>query len=412
MRNFRLLLAACALVALGSIWIGPAALAAGDDGPSTHTTTMRADVNVFDPTLTDLNLNVSHVHTVTRNPGAPTSVTDQTMLNLFIPSASASACVLLAPGQFAVDPALHSAALHVAIDSTTPTCYGPGSLLPPTTLDVTWAATGPIEIFRNISHGSCSTSSTDTVSTDTGNNAVATVSISPEFGAPFTVNPSGIGSNDTRSQTTGVADPACNGPGVPGGIGPFPGFHPTGKYEFGSSQADVFGFSPDPTLPSVGLTVFQNISISNPRGGPSSSSIQMTLGLSINNPDPTGVSGFGCYVIDPSTFAISTATSSASLHVVLNAQPSCNGLTSTLPLPLTVDATWTGALLVQQGTAKLTCLDYSAQSNYTSEGMGIANTSVTVSALPTSFTSQGDLFANDSKIQAKGTAQLPCTSRG
>ena len=77
---------------------------------------------------------------------------------------------------------------------------------------------------------------------------------------------------------------------------------------------------------------------SNPLTGPSTSTTLTSINITLLPSFQTG-----CFLVDSSAFSLTASLSGAAIHAtVTDSTPTCDSTPATLPLPLTIDATFTG----------------------------------------------------------------------
>jgi len=423
MTRFRRLALVALIVSIGSAAYAPAAFAAGKGGGGGgflpagdyHFTTQRADFNVAskDPSQPNVGIFVSQSTNVSTPEGGATTTTTQTQVffNVSGYTVNGFGCVLLTrASDFSLSTDLQTATLRTTIDSTTPTC-GPVSLPLPLTVSVSWTGVGPMATGRDVSRFECLTYSENTRTSDSSNSATATADLPTALGGSFTTTQASVGSRDQQIAAEGVANMNCGG-GI-GGKGSGPGALAAGKYQFTRTEANYSLFSSDPSQPRLNIGVSRNTSASNRTGSPSSSTSETDLFMSVSS---STVNGFGCFIVAPGDFTISSDLSTAALHTTLSSQtPTCAGFPQAgFPLPTTVDVTWTGAgpIATTRDSNTFECLDYTSKSTGLQTINNGGTATATVSGIPGSFTTVGGMGSNDTRIDAKGVPQTSCIVRG
>lgn len=211
-----------------------------------------------------------------------------------------------------------------------------------------------------------------------------------------------------------------------------------GEYTFASTSANaVFGggkggaaIGPPPAFFSVyvnrGLNSFQpqrNDGQNNVNDG-DNNVIQSTM-VQFTEFDPTGVGGFGCFIIPDRDFTVGKNLQSASLHTTLTAGNACPGVGKPLagkdvaalgtggglPLPIKVDVTWSGVGVTSTTHDRFTyqCLDRTLNATSASRDSIGGSASGTTSALKGLFTTQSvDVSSSNSQLEISGELQPPC----
>lgn len=411
------LILSIALVGMFGQAIPAAGSAHGPTAGSYRTTSQFAGYSFFprDPSQPQISINVSS-STNTSNPlnGPSTTTSETTVFVQVFGETFADGCwVLDHPSDFTISTDLSGASLHTMLTDATPTCGFPNSVSLPLTVDVTWTGTGPINSFRATGHSECGHFHIESVTSNTGNNASATATVSPMFSDSFTSTQGNLNASDNRTHVEGMSPPLCmigGGKGV--GIGP----QPAGKYQLttlGASQS--FFDEASQTSLSIFASDFRNIS--NPKAGPSTDTRQTSVSVSINSPT---VNGFGCFLLsDPSAFSVSSDLLNATLHAtVTDASPACNGFPNNLSeLPLTIDVTWTGIgpTSSARNNTHSECLGYrqdAAGNDRNNNTSAVATLSLfpgmTFVSSQDSHTSTGSMGAGDTTTHVEGAVPPAC----
>jgi len=210
-----------------------------------------------------------------------------------------------------------------------------------------------------------------------------------------------------------------------GGGGLDPGF-----YKFNDKNAmATFGTlkGGPPGQQGFSVIVDRGLNSFRPIGPDSSRTVMKSTVVILDIFDDTGNVTFGCFVVNPADFAVSKDLQAASLHTTLTAAEVCPGAASpvagggapafggggggtALPLPITLDLTWSGLGVISTGTGHNTtrCLDASTEFSSTYKTSN-ANATGTISALSGSFqTSIGDVTSSDVTATVKGVPQPAC----
>ena len=408
--SFRRLALVISLVLFGLVAAPMTVSALGEGGTSLpagnyHFTTLRASYSFFssDPSQPQISIFPSATTQIAKPKVGPPTVTQETEVSIQISgeTVNAGGCFVIGPSDFTVSSGLQSAALHTTITELTPMCPDfPGSVPTPFTLDVTWTGTGPGTSERGTSRFDCLTYSAKTQSVGTSNNASATATLAPLFTDSFTTQ-GGISSNDQVIHAQGAIQSACP-PAIPArGVGS--GFQAAGNYHFTSQQAGA-NFSSE-SGPQVGIFLRAGSSKSNPKVGPSTVTTDSSMIIQISSDTVNGVQ---CFVLTPSNFSI-RGVQSAALHVtVTEATPTCFPSFGFIPLPLTLDVTWTGTgpTATRRDVSQFGCLNYSTESQIVNVTNN-ANVTATVTPLftDTFTTGQGSLDSGDFRVHAQGVFQ-------
>ena len=214
---------------------------------------------------------------------------------------------------------------------------------------------------------------------------------------------------------------AAAGVAAGGGLAP-------GDYVFTNIAANVSvgtakGSPPD--QPSIDIFVNRGLNSFRPADHKGPRTVTRSTMVQLSIFDSTG-GAFGCFTIPQADFKVSKNLQSASLHTTLTVDNMCPGVGAPvtgktdvvpagcegggLPLPITVDVTWTGLGVTSTGRSQSTfqCLDYSTQVTNDSHG-SIATASGTVSSLGGSFnTDLAGVSSYDTHLHIKGTPPQAC----
>lgn len=206
------------------------------------------------------------------------------------------------------------------------------------------------------------------------------------------------------------------------------GFLDPGDYVFTNVSASAsVGMAKGDPPDQVGVDIFVNRGLNSFRPahhkGPGTVTRSTMVQLSIF--DSTG-GAFGCFVVPPADFTVSSNLQSASLHTTLTVDNVCPGVGEPvtgkpdaaagpgegggLPLPITVNVTWTG--LGATGTGRdhgtFQCLNYSTQQSNVSRG-SIATATGTLSALSRPFSADfAGVSAYETHLRINGTPPQAC----
>lgn len=211
--------------------------------------------------------------------------------------------------------------------------------------------------------------------------------------------------------------------GAGGGLAP-------GEYVFTSTGAHATaGTGKGGPQSQQGFSVFVNRGLNSyqPEDEKGARTVTNSTMVQVSMFSPTG-STFGCFIIEPSDFKVSKNLQSASLHTTLIAGNMCPGVGvpvtgksdavpvagkgGGLPLPITLDITWTGlgVTATARDRSSFECLDYSTQSTNVSHTSG-ATASGAVSALSGPFNSNvAGVSSTDTHLDISGTLNPACFS--
>jgi hypothetical protein len=217
---------------------------------------------------------------------------------------------------------------------------------------------------------------------------------------------------------------AVGAAGGGGGLGP-------GTYIFSNKDASAtFGTmrGGPPGQQGFSVIVDRGLNSFRPRDPNGQRTIMNSTIVSLAVFDDAGNSTFGCFLVNPSDFSISKNLQTASVHTTLTAAEVCPGFGApvtapqtgvsplpggggiALPLPISLDVTWSGMGVTATSTDRSTfqCLDYSTQFN-SSYRSSNANASATMSAIGGSFnTSLGVVSSSDTHATVKSSPEPSC----
>ncbi|HEX7262871.1 MAG TPA: hypothetical protein VF383_01710 [Candidatus Dormibacteraeota bacterium] len=208
--------------------------------------------------------------------------------------------------------------------------------------------------------------------------------------------------------------------------GPGPGL-PPGNYTFKTTFGNASAGS-DPTQPQISVFVSQGLNSFKPKGG-GPETVQNSTMVQIFISSPT-VNGSDCFVVQPSDFTFASNVQSASLHTTLTTGNICTGIGKPvtgssitagvtpfaggggpgLPLPMTLDVTWTGLGVTGIGQDHNTfhCGSYSTNANSSTKSAG-ATASISVSAFKDTFdSSTASLFSSDTNLNVRNVPLAAC----
>jgi hypothetical protein len=212
--------------------------------------------------------------------------------------------------------------------------------------------------------------------------------------------------------------------GGPGGLGP-------GAYTFTNKDAGAtFGTlkGGPPGQQGFSVSVDRGLNSFRPRDPNGQRTIMNSTIVSLAVFDDAGNSTFGCFLITPADFTISKDLQTARVRTTLTTDEVCPGFGApvtapksavsplpggggvALPLPISLDVTWSGLGVTSTATDRNTfqCLDYNTQftSTYRSSN---ANASGTMSAIRGTFnTSLGVVSSSDTHATIKSSPQPSC----
>ena len=378
------------------------------------TRTMFAGFSVNQPYPSpQINISVNRVTNVSKPSGSSSTTSAETDVSVsiqdYVNSVFGGGCFILAhPADFNLAGDLSSASLKTTITSTTPTCFGSGSLPYPYSIDISWKGSGPIAVFQDQSNYQCLTYKSETDFTNRGNNASASATLTG-FGSPLTAALTGIGINEQRVQAEGTAQSTCTPSGTKGaGQGPLS----AGSYRFaGPSVNASFGSYPGPL---VFIAVNDITQESHPQGGPATLKHEIDLNVQMFG---GATKDSGCWVISPSDFT-SNGVNTASLKTsITNSTATCPGPgPSGITLPLTVQATWsgTGPVVTLRDENVFKCLGFSQETrSVVQSNNGNATATLTAQQSTTALTGgQASLTTGDQHVHVQGVDPQPCIARG
>lgn len=380
-------------------------------------------------TASGLNVNVfvNQVTAMTQPKDAPQTTGTETTLTFnasgFNPQTGMfifeSGCFDIPASDLTVASDLSRATLTASIDATTRTC-GPGSFGLPSSfsMSLTWTGTGPVASNQSVSQFECVSYMRITQRNFSDNLTTASGTITA-ISDPITAAPGALRIGTIAQHVSGTIDPTC--PPGGGGKGAGPGPQPAGNYEFTSQRDGAIFQSPD-FRRFINVFVLHNVEVANPVSGPSFTTDTVQVNVSIND-----FSTFpplfmnGCFMVNTPGALTQNGVQSAHLHVQLTTQtPPCTtnfGPPNNLPLPLTVDATWTivGAAESNRDTSQFTCATFATESTSTDSGAAASDSFTLAELFPgQTFGSpnQGGLTTSDSLVHAQGVDPQNCIVRG
>lgn len=419
MTTFRRLtvLASIALVAVFGEVAQAAASAQGPTAGTYRSSGVGASFGYIpsDNSVPQINISVDRSINVSNPLSGPSTSAAETDLNLsvFDGSTFSYGCFVIDPSAFNISSDLASASVDATVTDSTPTCGLTGSMTLPLTVDVAWTGVGPLNSRHTTSKSDCGSFHTESLNNSSGNPATATATLSPTISGSFDSNVgTALSSGDNLTHVEGTAAPLCMVGGAPAEPGPLP----AGTYRnasLGASQQLV-----DPATGTfLQVTASTITAAANPMIGPSTSTTQTKVSVSLNGSD---VNGFGCFVVtDPGAFALSKDLSSASLHTTLTeANAPCGPFPNDFTaLPLTVDVTWTGIgpSASARSSSQSTCPTFRMESS----DLQLNNNSSAVAALSgavnesfvsqqSPFESTGSLGSEDTTSHSEGVETRGC----
>jgi len=208
-----------------------------------------------------------------------------------------------------------------------------------------------------------------------------------------------------------------------GGLGP-------GVYSFSSRDASAtFGtLKGGPPSQGFSVSVDRGLNVFRPKDPKAPRTVVNSTIVSLSLFDDAGNYSYGCFMINPADFTVSSDLQTARVHTTLTAGEICPGFGAPitdkgvsplaggggggtdLPLPISLDITWTGLGVTTTGSDRSTyqCLAYSTQFNTTFRSSN-GPASGSMSAIPGSFdTPLATVGAFDTKATIKGTPDPVC----
>jgi hypothetical protein len=203
--------------------------------------------------------------------------------------------------------------------------------------------------------------------------------------------------------TAAGTSPSAGGKG--GSLGP-------GEYMFTDTSASATFGAPTAKggLPQFLIHVDRNVSVFQPDEGQDTTTRGTTVTLQVSTP---AISGFGCFIIDPSNFVASKDLQKAELHTTLNTPcPGKGG--GGLPASIKLDVTWAGNGVVGTSRNKnsFECAGYTLSSDFVARAAGVAASgSVTlesVSLWPQGPADSANLQTSETHTHISGLEQAAC----
>jgi hypothetical protein len=408
MRNMKRLALALSIV---SFSIAGAAVPAAAASPGVFTSSgIGASYSRFpeDFSVPHIQLSLSDSTNTFAPQGGPATSTRQTQLfvSVFNGTDYGEGCFILAAADFTIASDLSSASVHKTVDENSATCYSPASFQFPQTIDVTWTGIGSVRSQQETGHSSCQSYHLDTKSSRSTRGASSTASISPILGEDsFGALQAGIDMSSNKTQVQGSPPPLCMAGGGRGvGAGPVG----AGTYRTSLAGANQ-QLSNAETGDAISILAGTSSYSSNPRVGPSSSVTESTVTVRMNGPSFDR----SCWVISPDAFTINNNLTGASVHVTVTEDtPACPGpFSNTIPLPLTIDMTWTGIgpAAMDRTNNQSDCGGYRTDLSATGRNNNTSAVATLSGAIEGTFVSQqsehessGSMGALDQTIQVRG----------
>lgn len=376
------------------------------------TTSAFSELDFSDTSQTSIFLSVSIENDVSQPQGSPRTTTSQSVLNYNFSTdqgfgASGSGCVTLSPGDF-VTSGVQTATLHATVtaDSPGPCGFPPFGVLP-LTIAVTWTASSPALTISGQQRFACAGYTNESQSTSSGAGAGATIAFSSEtFSGTFDVSQGSINIGSRRLHAQGAVPPDTCAQSI--GKGAFGGFQAAGTYHTTSEQAFANFSTPDFTPPFVFVGVNRIAKTSSPPGGPTTSSNETQLTLSVTSNE---LNGSGCWVINPGDFTATSDQTAAAVHTTITAEtPACYNNNDLNPPSVAVDVVWAGPGPISTilGTSQISCAGYHNTTTTMATLNGGATASISLGTLgPLSAPAQVGM--TDTRTDASGTLDADCT---
>jgi hypothetical protein len=206
-----------------------------------------------------------------------------------------------------------------------------------------------------------------------------------------------------------------------GGLGP-------GVYSFSSKNAYATFGPGSPTSQGFSVSVDRGLNSFRPKDPKGPRTVLNNTIVSLSLFDDAGNYSYGCFIINPADFTVSSDLQTARVHTTLTAGEICPGFGSPvtgkgasplaggggggtdLPLPISLDMTWTGMGVTSTGSDRSTyqCLAYNTQFN-TAFSSSNANASGSMSAISGSFeTPSAAVGSFATKAAIKGIPDQAC----
>ena len=372
-----------------------------------HNVSHEAAFNFFDQsTGNSVSIDVTDTASTSAPVGTAPSTTESTVLNLQIFSGGIGqqGCYDIAPTDFTFGGG--SSALHTMITASTTSCTQPFQIppTPPFSVDATWTGNAPVTSSQSATTFSCGGYGLETASALTLQGASATATVSPLLPTAMTAPQDQLlRSEDDRDHAHGVLPSNCEPFGaIAGGAGP----PPAGDYQSSSTSTD-FNTTTSSGL-FVDVNVMESTQTSSPKGGQPTTTNEFQLGIDTFG---NGTFANGCFQLTPADFT-SNGVLSATLSLTIDSStPMCfpGGQTS-LPLPLTINLTWTGSgpAATTRTVGTFDCLSYRNEET-TLNLTNNANVTATLNPLlPGVISGPGTLATSSGGSHAEGAQQPAC----
>ncbi len=188
-----------------------------------------------------------------------------------------------------------------------------------------------------------------------------------------------------------------------------PGAVAAGDYRTVANSAGFFSFDPT-AFTDLSIIVTDTTTTSVPAGGSPSTSKTTQVQIEFFG---NGTGFNGCFNVAPADFTFSPT--SATLHTTLTTNSvTCNGPNGGVPLPVTIDATWSanGPTFQNRNGSQLVCGPYSLQTTTAGVNTGANATASMAPALTGTFTGQGNVSSTDTRQHAQGVEPDNCQPFG
>jgi hypothetical protein len=320
-----------------------------------------------------------------------------------------SGCVTLNPGDFTTS-GVQTARLNAAVTADSPgPCGSPPFGVLPLTIAVTWTASSPALTNSGQQRFACAGYTNESRSTNSGAGAGATIAFTSEaFSGTFDVSQGSITMRSQQIHAQGAVPPDTCTQSI--GKGAFGGFQVAGNYHTTTVQGFANFSTPDFTPPFVFIGVNRIAKTSSPPGGPTTSSSETDLTLSVTSDD---LNGFGCWVINAGDFTVGSALTAAALRTTITDQtPACDQSNNDLgPLPVQVDVVWVGPGPVSTilGTNQIACASYQNTTTAMATLNGGASATISLSRLSGSLTAPAQVGTTETRTDASGALNADCT---
>jgi hypothetical protein len=201
-----------------------------------------------------------------------------------------------------------------------------------------------------------------------------------------------------------------------------------GDYTFSSTGANATfgGAKGGPPQPTFSVFVNHGLNSFQPEDNQGSGTVMDSTMVQFSQFNPSGVGGFGCFLISAGDFKVSKDLQSASLHTVLTT-PNCPGIGKPLGvaqtagpvpppgggglvLPIKVDLTWSGVGVVStlRDRFTFTCLSHMEIGTNTFRDSLGGNSSGTIGSTSGLTTLAADVSSQDGQLEVQGNVTPPC----